>query len=67
MKPDKKNIKEMGFEGAGPKIMLPMFLTAAIAAVASYSYRPLFSYPVTSVWTLFFGALFLVIGVPFGF
>lgn len=67
MNSSKKQTKEMGFEGAGPKIMLPMFLTAAITAVVSYVYRPLFSYPVAPVWTLTFGALLLIIGVPFWF
>ncbi len=65
MNSSEKRIKEMGFEGAGPKIMLPMFVAAVITAVVSYLYRPLFNYPVTSTWTLALGTAFLVIGAPF--
>ncbi len=59
-----KQTKEMGFEGAGPKIMLPMFVTAAVTPGVSHVYRPMFNYPVNSTETLAFGALFLAIGVP---
>ncbi len=61
----KEHGKEMGFEGAGPKIMLPMFIMAAITGAVSYVYRPLLNYPLISSLTLSLGVLFLVIGVPF--
>lgn len=64
MKSSEKSTKEMGFEGAGPKIMLPMFVMATVTAVVSYVYQPLFNYPVIFTWTLAFGALLLIIGVP---
>ncbi len=67
MSSSEKHTKEMGFEGAGPKIMLPMFVTAIITALVSHIYWPLFSYPVMSTWTLALGALLLVIGIPFWF
>jgi protein-S-isoprenylcysteine O-methyltransferase Ste14 len=55
-----------GIEGAGPKIMAPLFVTFAITAWISYAYRPAFDYPlVPAEWTLALGALFLVVGVPF--
>jgi len=58
--------KLKGIEGAGPKIMAPLFVTFAITAWISYVYRPTFDYPlVPAEWTLALGALFLVIGVPF--
>ncbi|HLN45515.1 MAG TPA: methyltransferase [Candidatus Sulfotelmatobacter sp.] len=64
MNSSEKHTKEMGCEGAGPKIMLPMFVTVIITAIVSYIYWPLFSYPMMSMGTLPFGALLLVIGVP---
>ncbi len=67
MNSNKKQTEEIGFEGVGPKVMLPMFLTAAVTAVVSYSYRPQFNYPVPSTSTQAFGVLFLIIGIPFWF
>jgi protein-S-isoprenylcysteine O-methyltransferase Ste14 len=61
-----KTIRKMRIEGAGPKIMAPMFVTFAITAWISYAYRPTFDYPlVPAEWTLAIGVVFLVIGVPF--
>jgi protein-S-isoprenylcysteine O-methyltransferase Ste14 len=61
-----KGAKRMRIEGAGPKIMAPLFVTFAIAAGISYAYRPLFNYPlVPAEWMLALGALFLLVGVPF--
>ncbi len=67
MNSNEKNAREMGFEGAGPKIMLPMFVTVGITAGLSYVCRPLSNYPVESISTLFLGALFLVIGLSLWF
>jgi protein-S-isoprenylcysteine O-methyltransferase Ste14 len=56
----------MKIEGAGPKIMAPLFVTFAITAWISYAYRPTFNYPlVPAEWALALGALFLLVGVPF--
>lgn len=61
-----KTVKKMGIEGAGPKIMAPLFVTFAITAWISYTYQPTFDFPlVPAGWTLALGALFLVVGVPF--
>jgi protein-S-isoprenylcysteine O-methyltransferase Ste14 len=61
-----EGVKRMRIEGAGPKIMAPLFLAFAITAWISYAYRPAFDYPlVPAEWTLALGALFLLIGVPF--
>jgi Putative protein-S-isoprenylcysteine methyltransferase len=61
-----KSAKRMKIEGAGPKIMVPLFVTFAIAAWISYTYSPTFNYPVVPAeWTLALGALFLIVGVPF--
>lgn len=61
-----KSTKRMRIEGAGPKIMAPLFVTFAITAWISYAYRPTFNYPLLpSEWTLALGALFLLVGVPF--
>jgi protein-S-isoprenylcysteine O-methyltransferase Ste14 len=58
--------KLKGIEGAGPKIMLPLFAAFAITAWLSYAYRPAFDYPlVPAEWTLALGALLIVTGVPF--
>ena len=57
--------KKMKIEGAGPKIMAPLFVTFAITAGISYLYRPMFNYPlVPAEWTLALGALLLVTGIP---
>ncbi len=63
MNSNEKHAKEMGFEGAGPKIMLPMFVTVGIAAGLSYIWQPLSNYPVGSISTVLLGALLLVIGL----
>ena len=61
-----KSTTRMKIEGAGPKIMAPLFVTFAITAWISYAYRPTFNYPlVPAEWTLALGALFLLVGVPF--
>lgn len=61
-----KNTTRMKIEGAGPRIMAPLFVTFAIMAWISYAYRPTFNYPlVPAEWTLALGALFLLVGVPF--
>lgn len=66
MKQKATTAKKMRIEGAGPKIMAPLFVAFAIAAAVSYVYRPMFNYPlVPAEWTLALGALFLVVGVPF--
>lgn len=53
-------------EGAGPKIMAPLFITFIVTALISYAYRPSFNYPLMAAgWTLTLGALFLSVGVPF--
>jgi protein-S-isoprenylcysteine O-methyltransferase Ste14 len=58
--------KLKGIEGAGPKIMAPLFVTFAITAWLSYTYQPAFNYPIELYeWTLALGALLLVVGVPF--
>lgn len=58
--------KRMKIEGAGPKIMVPLFIAFAITAWISYAYQPTFNYPlVPAEWTLALGALFLIVGVPF--
>ena len=38
--------KLKGIEGAGPKIMAPLFITFAITAWISYTYQPAFNYPI---------------------
>ncbi len=59
-------MKLKGIEGAGPKIMAPLFVTFAVTAGISYMYQPAFNYPlVPAAATLALGALFLVVGVPF--
>ena len=61
-----KSTTRMRIEGAGPRIMAPLFVAFAITAWISYSYRPTFNYPlVPAEWTLAVGALFLLVGVPF--
>ncbi len=67
LKPQKAgSAKRMRIEGAGPKIMAPLFVAFAITAWISYVYRPAFNYPlVPAEWTLALGALFLLVGVPF--
>jgi len=61
-----KNTTRMRIEGAGPRIMAPLFATFAITAWISYAYRPTFNYPLVSAeWTLALGALSLLVGVPF--
>jgi protein-S-isoprenylcysteine O-methyltransferase Ste14 len=61
-----KNMTRMKIEGAGPKIMAPLFVAFAVTAWISYAYRPTFNYPlVPAEWTLALGALFLLVGVPF--
>jgi len=66
MKQKVKNTTRMRIEGAGPKIMAPLFVAFAITAWISYAYRPTFNYPlVPAEWTLALGALFLLVGVPF--
>ncbi len=67
MNSNEKQTKEMGFEGAGPKIMLPMFVTVGITASLSYLCQPLSNYPVQSISTGLLGALFLAIGLPLWF
>ncbi len=67
MNSNEKQTKEMGFEGAGPKIMLPMFVTVGITAGLSYLSQPLSNYPVESIWTVLLGALFLGLGLPLWF
>jgi protein-S-isoprenylcysteine O-methyltransferase Ste14 len=58
--------KLKGIEGAGPKIMAPLFVTFAITAWISYVYQPAFNYPIELYeWTLALGGLLLVVGVPF--
>jgi protein-S-isoprenylcysteine O-methyltransferase Ste14 len=66
MKQQADSAKRMRIEGAGPKIMAPLFVAFAITAWISYAYRPTFDYPlVPAEWTLALGALFLLVGVPF--
>jgi protein-S-isoprenylcysteine O-methyltransferase Ste14 len=66
MKQKVKSAQRMKIEGAGPKIMAPLFVMFAIAAWISYTYRPTFDYPlVPAEWTLALGALCLLVGVPF--
>jgi protein-S-isoprenylcysteine O-methyltransferase Ste14 len=61
-----ENATRMKIEGAGPRIMAPLFVTFAVVAWISYTYRPTFDYPlVPADWTLALGALFLVVGVSF--
>jgi protein-S-isoprenylcysteine O-methyltransferase Ste14 len=61
-----KSTTRMKIEGAGPRIMAPLFVTFAITAVISYLFRPTLNYPlVPAEWTLALGALFLLVGVPF--
>jgi protein-S-isoprenylcysteine O-methyltransferase Ste14 len=61
-----RNTKKLRIEGAGPKIMAPLFVAFAITAWISYVYRPAFNFPlVPAEWTLALGALFLLVGVPF--
>jgi protein-S-isoprenylcysteine O-methyltransferase Ste14 len=61
-----KNTTRMKIEGAGPRIMVPLFVTFAITAWISYTYQPTFNYPlVPAEWTLVLGTLFLLVGVPF--
>lgn len=57
--------KIMRIEGAGPKIMAPMFITFIITALLSYIYRPTFDYPSPSIVVVVIGALFLAVGGPF--
>jgi protein-S-isoprenylcysteine O-methyltransferase Ste14 len=57
--------KIMRIEGAGPKIMAPLFITFIITALLSYIYRPTFDYPILNIVVLAIGALFLAAGVPF--
>ncbi len=53
-------------EGAGPKIMAPLFVTLVATALISYAYRPSFNYPLMAAeWRLALGVLFLVVGFPF--
>lgn len=60
-----KSTTRMKIEGAGPKIMAPLFVAFAITAWISYSFRPTFDYPlVPAEVTLALGALFLLVGVP---
>ncbi len=61
-----QKVKKMRIEGAGPKIMAPLFVAFAITAAISYVYRPAFDYPlVPAEWTLALGAILLIVGVPF--
>lgn len=55
----------MRIEGAGPKIMAPLFIAFGVTAGISYAYSPAFNYPAPAEWTLALGALFLIVGVPF--
>jgi protein-S-isoprenylcysteine O-methyltransferase Ste14 len=59
----RKTNQRNGIEGAGPKIMLPMFITIATTAALSYTLQPLSNYPVVSTWTTLVGALLLTIGL----
>ncbi len=61
-----KSTTRMKIEGAGPRIMAPLFVTFAVTAGISYACQPAFNYPlVPAEWTLALGALFLLVGVPF--
>lgn len=55
-----------GIEGAGPKIMAPLFVVLAITGWISYAYQPAFNYPVELYGICqALGAILLLIGVPF--
>jgi protein-S-isoprenylcysteine O-methyltransferase Ste14 len=56
----------MRIEGAGPKIMAPMFLTFSVTALISFLYNPVFNYPLAITGlTSWLGVLLLAIGLPF--
>lgn len=56
----------MRIEGAGPKIMAPMFLTLIVTALISYLCNPALNYPLTITgYTFWLGVLLLAVGIPF--
>ena len=63
-KPVNKQVKKMGIEGAGPKIMAPAAVVFLITAVLSYEYRPVLDILLLPrELTLAIGAVLVVIGV----
>jgi protein-S-isoprenylcysteine O-methyltransferase Ste14 len=53
-------------EGAGPKIMAPLFVTFIITALVSYWYQPAFNYPIGIYeYAVALGVLLIIVGVPF--
>jgi protein-S-isoprenylcysteine O-methyltransferase Ste14 len=61
----KTNIKKMGIEGAGPKIMAPAAIVFILGLAVSYMYRPAFDMSfIPRELTLAIGALLVIIGVP---
>lgn len=59
-----KQVKKMGIEGAGPKIMAPAAVTFIITAVLSYVYRPALDIPLLPrELTLALGAVLVALGV----
>jgi protein-S-isoprenylcysteine O-methyltransferase Ste14 len=63
-----KMTDEMGMkiEGAGPKIMAPLFVTFAATAGLSWLYQPMLNYPAAFAYlTLTLGVVLLAIGLPF--
>jgi protein-S-isoprenylcysteine O-methyltransferase Ste14 len=56
----------MKIEGAGPKIMAPLFVTFAVTAGLSWLYQPMLNYPAAFAYlTLTLGVVLLAIGFPF--
>lgn len=61
----KAQVKKMGIEGAGPKIMAPAALYFIVATIVSYIYRPMFDMTfVPREITLALAAVLFIVGIP---
>jgi Putative protein-S-isoprenylcysteine methyltransferase len=55
----------MTLEGAGPKIMAPLFVTFVATALISYAFQPLFNYPLAAAATTILALPLLSVGILF--